>query len=70
MKIARVLVIVVVLLSSAVVPVFSEGANCGCSFTVTNKNHTQVLGGKSGHSSHGGLHVAAANSSVVTHTHK
>ncbi len=54
----------------AVTPAWSEGNNCKCSFTVTNPNHTQLLGGKSGHSSHQGLHVAADNSPVVTHTHK
>ena len=54
----------------AATPVFSEGDDCGCSFVVSNPNHTQELGGKSGHSSHKGLHVAAKNSPVISHLHK
>ena len=41
--------------------------NCGCTFTVTNPDHTQELGGKSGTNSHGGLHTAAERSQAVTH---
>ena len=54
----------------AATPVFSEGPNCGCSFVVSNPNHTQKLGGKSGHRSHKGLHVASKNSQVISHLHK
>ncbi|MBT3274134.1 MAG: hypothetical protein HN368_13335 [Spirochaetales bacterium] len=54
----------------AIAPIFAEGKNCGCSFVVENPNHTQTLGGKSGHSSHKGLHIAAKKSGVVTHVHK
>ena len=64
-------------LGGAVAPAFSARSShdhgddhtCGCTFTVTNPNHTQLLGGKSGHSSHGGLHKAAENSPVVVHNH-
>ena len=41
--------------------------DCGCSFQVDTPNHTQTLGGKSGTSSHGGLHRAADNSPAVDH---
>ncbi len=40
---------------------------CGCTFQVNTASHTQVLGGDSGTSSHGGLHTAADNSGVVQH---
>lgn len=49
---------------------FAEGGNCGCSFIVSNPNHDQELGGKSGHASHKGLHQADETPSVVVHSHK
>ena len=62
--------LMLLLIAGVSAPAYSEGENCGCSFTVKNPNHTQELGGKSGHSSHGGLHKAAENSEKVIHTHK
>ncbi len=44
--------------------------DCGC-FQVDTRKGPQTLGGKSGHSSHDGLHQAAESSGTVVHvTHE
>lgn len=69
MKKRIVLGLVVLFALGAVLPALAEGKDCGCSFSVQAGERTQEVGGKSGHSSHDGLHRAAERSPAVTHTH-
>ena len=69
MKKILVLTILLMVVLGGGTQLFAEGEHCGCSFTVSNPNHVQELGGKSGHASHNGLHKADERSGVVVHSH-